>query len=388
MRSAYVENWIHNLGVIKDAKSFLKADWISKDQYEKIGETYASPLYHPNFLIRILLFVATLLGISGVTGLFALFVAQGDEVFISIACMAYGIASFFVVDKLFIKDKKHYKSGVNEAIIYHSCGFTIGGFAGLTDFSTTPFLLFSLVVLTFAAIRYLDLICTITSFGFLGFTLFYHFYEWGGILQQIIPFAFIICFSIAYFLSRKYRRRTELNLWNDNLLIVEALSLAVVYLAGNYLVVRELSVNLMGLALEGNEDIPFAFIFYLLTIAIPILYLWFGVKNKDLVLLRVSLIVLAFSVFTFKYYYGFNRPEITLTIAGMALLGISLSLFNYLKVMRSGYTREKLLSEKWSSMNAEAFIISQTLGGNQVKVSEHFEGQGGEFGGGGSSGSF
>lgn len=388
MKSAYVEDWVYNLGVIKDAKSFLKADWILKEQYEKIAEGYTSPLDHPNFLIRILLFVATLLGISGITGLFTLFVAQGGEVFISIACVLYGIASFFVVDKLFIKDKKHYKSGVTEAIIYHSCGFTIGGFAGLTDFSTTPFLLFSVVVLTFAAVRYLDLICTLTAFGFVGYTLFYHLYEWGGILQQIIPFAFVICFSITYFLSKKYGKRTDLRLWSDNLLIVEALSLATVYVAGNYLVVRELSVNLMGLALEGNEDIPFAFIFYLLTVAIPVLYLWFGIKNKDLVLLRVSLIVLAFSVFTFKYYYGFNRPEITLTIAGLALLGISLSLFNYLKVIRSGYTREKLLSEKWSNMNAEAFIISQTLGGNQVKVSESFEAKGGEFGGGGSSGSF
>ena len=388
MKSAYVENWIHSLSLIKDAKSFLKAEWISKEQYETIAEAYANPLYHPNFLVRILLFVATLLGISGITGLFTLFVAQGGETFISIACMVYGIASFFVVDKLFINDKKHYKSGVNEAIIYHSCGFTIGGFAGLTDFSTTPFLLVGLIVLTFAAIRYLDLICTVTALGFLGYTLFYHLYELGGILQQVIPFAFLICFSIGYLLSKKYRRRTSLGLWNDNLLIVEALSLAMVYLAGNYLVVRELSVNLMGLALEGNEDIPFAFVFYLLTVAIPVLYLWFGIKNKDLVLLRVSLIVLAFSVFTFKYYYGFNRPEITLTIAGLVLLGISLALFNYLKVIRSGYTREKLLSEKWSSMNAEAFIISQTLGGNQVKVSEGFEGKGGEFGGGGSSGSF
>jgi uncharacterized membrane protein YgcG len=97
--------------------------------------------------------------------------------------------------------------------------------------------------------------------------------------------------------------------------------------------------------------------------------------------------VVAFSVFTFKYYYGFNHPEITLTIAGIILLGISLALLNYLKTMKAGYTRENLLSEKWSSMNAEAFIISQTMGGNQIK-SGSYEGGGGSFGGGGASGNF
>ena len=104
-------------------------------------------------------------------------------------------------------------------------------------------------------------------------------------------------------------------------------------------------------------------------------------------LIRTSLIVLAFSVFTFKYYYGFNHPEITLTVAGIFLLGTSLALLNYLKRMKAGYTRENLLSEKWANMNAEAFIISQTMGGNQIKQ-ESFQGEGGSFGGGGASGNF
>ena len=56
--------------------------------------------------------------------------------------------------------------------------------------------------------------------------------------------------------------------------------------------------------------------------------------------------------------------------------------------MRNGFTRENILTEKWSSVNAEAFIISQTMGGNQVNVDESFGGKGGSFGGGGSSGDF
>jgi uncharacterized membrane protein YgcG len=169
---------------------------------------------------------------------------------------------------------------------------------------------------------------------------------------------------------------------------VEALSLLLIYAAGNYLVVRELSIELMDLFLEEGNDIPFAYIFYALTVLIPIGYLYFGIKHKDIVLLRVSLLVLAFSVFTFKYYYGFGHPEITLTVAGIVLLVITILLLNYLKTIRYGFTRENILGEKWANVNAEAFIISQTMGGNQVTTPEQFKGGGGGFGGGGATGSF
>ncbi|HEY5692111.1 MAG TPA: DUF2157 domain-containing protein [Cyclobacteriaceae bacterium] len=105
----------------------------------------------------------------------------------------------------------------------------------------------------------------------------------------------------------------------------------------------------------------------------------------DYIVLPGSL--LFFSAQGYLYYYGFNHPAITLTIAEIILLGISLALLNYLKTMKAGYTRENLLTDKWSSMNAEAFIISQTMGGNQIK-SGSSEGGGGNFGGGGTSGNF
>jgi uncharacterized membrane protein YgcG len=145
----------------------------------------------------------------------------------------------------------------------------------------------------------------------------------------------------------------------------------------------------MNLSLADGEDIPYAFIFYMLTVIIPVGYLFFGIRNKDIVLLRVSLIAVAFSVFTFKYYFSLGHPEITLTLAGAILLGVSLLLLNYLKVIRYGFTRENHLPEKWQSMNVEAIIVSQTLGGNQPSTDAVSEtGGGGEFGGGGASSDF
>lgn len=388
MRSAYNETGLYNLAVLKESKRWMKQQFIDKEQYQKISEGYTSPFYHPNFIIRILLFIATLFALCGVTGLFTILVMDIGERAISTGCIIYGMVSFFFLEKVFIGSNHHYKSGVTEALLYHACAFTIGGIAVLFEFNEHTWLFACLIILTFAAIRYLNLVCTIlATLSFAG-VLFYEFYNLGGVFQNIIPFIFIIVFIPLYFFVKKLKKKNELKFWSNNLLIVESISLLFIYASGNYLVVRELSVALMGLYLGEGDEIPFAFIFYALTVLVPVGYLYFGIKNKDMVLLRVSLIVLAFSVFTFKYYFSLGHPEITFTIAGVILLAISITLLNYLKKQRNGFTRENILAEKWGNLNAEAFIISQTMGGNQVTVKEQFKGGGGSFGGGGSSGGY
>jgi hypothetical protein len=388
MRPAYNEKWLYNLAVIKGSKRWMKQKLISQEQFQKIREEHKSGFYHPNFIIRVLLFMAALFALSGVTGLFTLFVIEIGEKAISIGCIFYGVASFLFMKKVFIESNHHYKSGVNEALLYHACGFTIGGVMGIFDFNEHVGLFACFIILSLAAIRYLDLVCTIlATLSFAGIV-FYEFYNFGGVFQQIIPFVFILAFTPLYFFVKNLKKKKELKFWTNNLLIVESLSLLFIYAAGNYLVVRELSIELMDLYLEEGNDIPFAFIFYALTVVIPAAYLYFGIIKKDIVLLRVSLIVLAFSVFTFKYYFSLGHPEITFTVAGLILLVISIALLSYLKIMRNGFTRENILAEKWANVNAEAFIISQTMGGNQVTASEEFKGGGGSFGGGGATGGY
>ena len=386
MNSAYNETSLYNLAVIKESKKWCTHGFIEKQQLEKIQEAYSVSLYHPNFIIRVLLFIANLFALSGVSGFFGLIVAGMDDDVIAIACSIYGLVSFFLLEKLFI-NKNHFKSGVTEAIVYHACGFTIGGLV-VTDFNTHVILWSCVVVFSFAAFRYLDLLCTAAATFSLGGILFFEFYNIGGVFQQIIPFVFISGFTPLYFLIRKLKKRNSLKLWSNNLLIAEAICLIFIYAAGNYMVVRELSISMMNLEIAEGSDIPFAFIFYALTILIPIAYLYVGIKYRNIVLLRVSLIVLAYSVFTFKYYFSLGHPEISLTLAGLFLIGITIALLRYLKIMRNGFTRENILSEKWGSMNVEAFIISQTMGGNQPTVEHPDMPGGGASGGGGASSRF
>jgi uncharacterized membrane protein YgcG len=388
MSPAYSIDFIYNLLVIKEAKRWAKHGFILQDQFAKISEAYKTPLYHPNMMIRLLLFVATLVALSGITGILALFFVAAGKAFIAWGCVFYGIGSFVVLEKMFIA-KHHFKSGVTEAVLYHACGFVIGGVAAISEFHSPQLIWFTcLLVFSFAAWRYLDLLTTIAAMASLAGILFYNCFEVGGIFKQILPFVFIVSFLLIYFIVKRMKSNRNLSAWGDNLLVVEVIALLLIYVSGNYLVVRELSVSLMGLSLAEGEDIPFALFFYLFTILVPILYLALGIRKKDRVMLRVSLILLAFAVFTFKYYFSLGHTEITLMVAGLILIGLAVWLMHFLAKQRNGFTGEDILSSKWASLNAEAFIISQTMGGNQTPKEIRSEGGGGSFGGGGSTEGF
>lgn len=388
MKNAYNPIWLHNLSLVKKAKGWKGDGLISSAQYEAIAAQHSSGFYHPNVFIRILLFIASLIALGGVTGILGLMFGSILEDAIAMLCLLYGLGSFFVLESVFIKSLHHYKSGVNEALLYHSIGFTIGGIAGLTEFDVPVVIFTCIIVFGFASYRYIDLISTGAAMFSLGYLIFYTLYEMDDAARQVIPLAFLIVFIPLYFVFKRMKRRANSDAWLDCLVLAEALSLMVVYAAGNYFVVRELSVNLMNLDLRPEEDIPLAFLFYGLTAIIPLLYLYFGIKNKDVVLLRVSLIAIAFSVFTFKYYFSLGYPEITLTFAGAILISIVLVLFRYLRTPRNGYTRDNIVKEKWADANPEAFVISQTLGGNAVVTDDGFKGGGGGFSGGGATGEF
>jgi uncharacterized membrane protein YgcG len=104
--------------------------------------------------------------------------------------------------------------------------------------------------------------------------------------------------------------------------------------------------------------------------------------------LRVTILALTFAVFTFKHYFLPENNEIFLTVSGALLLVISIALFRYLKEPINGFTRNQLIMDKLANLNAEAFIISQTMGGNEVTAEPKPHGGGGTFGGGGASGEF
>jgi hypothetical protein len=387
MKSVYPEAWLKNLQLVKEAKQWLVSGLIAKEQFDAIAEQHPSKFYHPNFIIRILLLLATVIVLGALTGLLILVVMDADEGVLSVLSILYGLISLLVLDRVFIASKNHFKSGITEAILYHAVLFIMMGFIYFFDDNPAPYAVVLCVVLACTAYRYLDLISTAGSLAALGWLIIYALFQAGGMIQQVIPLAFILFFTPLYFGFRRLKKNPQNEAWENCLITAEAVCLVFVYAAGNYLVVRELSVGLMELELQDGQDIPLAFVFYGLTVIIPVLYLYVGIRHKELVLIRVSLAVLAFSVFTFKYYFSLGHHEITLTAGGIVLLLVSILLLRWLKTPQYGYTRENILNEKWANSNAQAFLVSQTLGGSSRPEQQSHYG-GGESGGGGAASTF
>ena len=375
--------------ILSEAKVLYKSKMINGTQYDKIREEIKSELYSPTIFIRILLFILSYIGMTTVIapiGLMFSAIAEiikiGDIGFRVLAVML-GVSLIWFTEKVLILGKNHYKSGVTEAGIYSGTLFIMFGVLGFGENIEIGYLILGFLFSAIIAVRYLDLLALIVSMTCFSNLLYKIIHAIGGVTEAFMPFIFFSIFLSIFLACTTLEKRLKSFVFNDHLIIAKAISLLVVYASVNYFVVRELSINLMGLTIAKGQDIPLAIVFYALTALLPFIYIGYGIIKRSVLILRVGLLICALSVITFKYYFSLGKPVITLTVAGVILIAISLWLMNYLKVMRNGFTRENMINDKWLSEDMSAIIISQTLGGNKPIDNKNESFGGGRSGGAG-----
>jgi len=365
-------------------KTWYKGGLVNEVQLPIIQEAYATKLFSPKIIMRIFLFIATYIGLTSVLGPVVLLIGDAGETAIRLMIVLTGGAMLAFTELILIREKKHFKSGVTEAGYYIGLSFLYFGILGFDINEPLIYFSVALVVLIGVSIRYLDLLSLVAAIGCFIACLFLALES----IMALLPFIIMVVFTALFLASQAIQKKADRLIWEDHFIIFDTISLLLIYLGGNYFVVREMSVEMMHLDLSSGEDIPFAFLFYGFTVLIPVCYLVWGILKKSILFIRVSLLTLVLAVITIKYYYSLGHPEVTITIAGLILLAISLLLIKYLKVSRKGYIRDQIFQSKWDNADLTAFIASQTLGGHQVNEQNHDIGQGGEFGGGGASGSY
>lgn len=387
---AYKIPELEKRNVLSEAQNLFKSNVLNEEQWGKIQVEFATNLYTPSFTMRVLLFIVSLIGMSTIMGPVGLIVGDIGDTGYRFLSFLLGISLLLFTEKKLIKDKSHYKSGVTEAGIYAGLSFIAFALLGSQSHSLLVYPCVGFLLAAFAAIRYLNLTALVLTIGFFGWMLFQLLSDIGGVAQALMPFIFMSAFGLIYWGSKKVRVKLSAEFLNDQFIILQTISLVLFYLAGNYFVVRELSIKMLGLTLSERQDIPFAFVFYGLTALVPIGTIYWGIKHKSTLLIRVALLTIALSIITFKYYFSLGMPVLTVTVAGAILIIVALISFNYLKQVRNGYTREKLLNNKWSSPDIMAIVASQTLGGNTNNgtTSEELQFGGGKFGGAGAGGNW
>ncbi len=398
---AYNKTYIENSLLVKKAKQWYARNLIAAEQMNDIEKQYKSEFYSPAFFIKMGLFIFTLFIVGSATGFYSLiflnfFTNVNNSGFQIFTCIFFAIGCIASLE-VFIKEKKIFRSGIDEALLYSALGFLftalvqIFGDSFYGDNLGLFYTIIALPILAAAVIRYADTLIALALAICFYAAFFLLLLKLGEIAKMIMPFALMLLSAAIYFKAQQYKQKAQLLYWKQCIIAIECLALLVFYISCNYYVIRQSSVEFFNLNLQEGEDIPLAIVFYILTAIVPILYVYYGLKRKDKVLLWIGLALIAAAALTFKYYFSLGHPEVSLTLAGIIMILIAYISIKYLKTPQKGITFEKEIDEdNFFKTNVEALIIAQSFSqqAESSPTESTTEFGGGEFGGAGSGGKF
>lgn len=379
---------LDNLALIKEANSLLKAGFISKEQNDIIKKELPVFKSQNNILVRLGFFVLGSLLYLSICGTVSLLGIDNADFFWEICFYIFAIIGF--AGSEFFAREKYYKYGLDDAFMLG----TILNISIAIGISTDGY---ELVIATFVALisfiiykRYLySLGMLIFCCSFLA-VLFYGLFEFGNIGKTILPFVIMLVSAVFYFFTKKIGQKNSKVYYYKGILIANSFCLISFYLSGNYFVVRELSGMFLGNEILPGQDVPFAFLFYGFTFIIPIVYLVWALRTHDRIMLWISFLAIAFSIFSIRFYYSVLPTEVALTLGGFVLFMIAYFSIQKLKNKESGLTfKPDRINTSNTILNAEALIVASTFGAKpEVKTDSPMDFGGGGFSGGGSGGSF
>ncbi|WP_375435378.1 hypothetical protein [uncultured Hymenobacter sp.] len=401
---AYNPLWAYREAIRAAATRWQKRGLLSAAQLTFVLAAYPLDYYRPNIFLRITLFVFTLIGLSAGSGFVGLFVhdafdSYGSDEALVIATGVLSVLAGLLLLEFAIKDSRLYHSGIDNALLYYTLGWTIclvvytvyelapEGYRH-ADSLTSPYvvttLLLVLPVLLAATVRYADRL--VAAAAHLTYLLLL-----ASVLLQfpigrlVLPFVVMLASAAAYVLIKQFTQRPDYLYYKPCLQVLKVLSLATFYLGGNYLVVREGNALLSDAVV--STQIPFAWLFYFFTAGIPIVYVVVGLRRHDRIWLLVGLVLMAFSVYTLRHYRSVLPPEIAATLVGAMLIAAMLWVTHYLRAPRHGLTTAAEEDEDERKFNLESLVVAQTANVPQP-AEAGFEFGGGSSGGGGAEGSY
>ncbi len=388
---AYNPLWSENDFIQKTAQKWLKQGFLSKDQSLQVEKNYPHDYYDPNIFLKIGLFIFTILVASVSISFMSVFFITIYEANLNAAfvvqSLLIGGVFVFLLENL-IKGRKLYHSGVDNALIYMALGAFCTTIYFLFEKLNPPtwlFLILFLPLFVITTIRYAEsVVCTLTYFLILAIFVTIALESFWG--KTLLPFIVMIVSAGIYFTVKKLSTRKDYLYYETCLTILKTLSLVTFYLGGNYLIVREGNALINNLSLSVSPQVAFAPMFYFFTAIIPLAYIFFGLKNRDRLMLILGLITLGFSIFTYKFYFSILPIEIALTLGGILLIAFAGGLIHYLKTAKKGFTYQP--DDEFEGFNLEAMLMSQLVQSKIPQQGDTFRFGGGDSGGGGAGGNY
>jgi len=386
--TAYNKKNLYNKYAQEQSSFAFRSQCIDESTYKKILETHVDNLYTPNFFIRIGLALLTLVAIASLFLLIALFThVSGEDGFIGL-CVFFAIMCYGSLE-LMVHVKNYYNAGIDNLlmaliVLFFIISLSISEFPNQYEVISFTIMIVSL----FLAIRFTDAFMSILAYVNCIGVIFLIYTKFGTFTKATAPFVIMIVSLLFYFLMKKIYDNKKMLFYKFSIHSVMILTLISLYAAGNYFVVRELSEQMFGLELKPGGDIAFGWLFWLFTATTPVAYIFYGIRKKDLMLLRTGVILIVTSAATVKYYYEILPIEDVMIICGMLAITISYALVRYLSTPKYGFTFENTDGANKILVNAETIIITQVFGNKSKPVKDHLQFGGGTSEGGGASGDF
>ncbi|MDQ3051926.1 MAG: hypothetical protein M3Q95_13660 [Bacteroidota bacterium] len=383
-RSEIAKNYILDL-----AGKIYPANLISPEQYKRIQDEFIPVLYTPSVFVRFGLFIFCSILINAALGLITSILVSfmdNEKTIGVLMILAFGI--FIWALEFFIHQKQHYRSGIDDCLLYYAVGFLAAGLILLTNlFEPLQIALIALPVFALASWRYSDSFLAALAFICLYVCVFLFFKDFAfGRLWMPFIFMSISILLLSYF--NAMLKKDSLFYMDHVLKVLKAGSLVMLYTSLNYFIVREGNLMLNGMnGTDLTADIPLSGIFLFATCLIPLIYLVWGLHSNDRLILWTGLVILLLTLLTIKYRFYTIEYKNLMTITGLVLLTGSWLGIRYLKRHKQRYTFDKEdYNEGEGLMQAEAFVISQTMGDQAQNVPDATRFGGGAFGGGGAGG--
>jgi hypothetical protein len=385
---AYNKDQLYNLHIHEQLDEAYNEHYISREERENCKKKYAVIFYMPNIFIRSGLFLLTLVISLFSFGLIILLFINGNDESIITVLVLFGLLAYSILEFVVIK-KNHFKSGVDDALLWISLICLVSAFLISDNDSSLTVSIVVFILSCYLSMRFADRVMSgIACLSFLA-VCFFGYNKLGDFAETTASFLLMIIAALTYIQASSRELLTRYKYHRDCFIVAQVTALICFYLAGNYYIVRETGNAMFHLNLQEGQAIPFAWFFWIWTVFIPLFYLVRGIQKRNLILLRVGLLLIAGLIFTVRYYHHFIDIEIAMITGGILMTTCAYILIKYLSKPKHGFiSKETITSKNIGLSQVESLLIAQTFGQSHPGTSDDTEFGGGSGGGGGAGGEF
>ncbi len=383
---AYNKIWLDNLAAGDEVEDAFYVNAISKEEKQQAERVFSVGFYSPNYFIRAGLFILTIITGCFSLGLLSLLFLSTIERSFGGLLIFFGLLSYAALE-FFVRTKHHYRSGVDDALLWITGICLFSGINIIADISTAANAVIIFMLATYFSLRFADMFMSAVSGIALLAVVFLNYIPFGSIAEATAPFLLMLVTATIYFFIKRIKHGNTARHYRQCCIILEIVMLICFYAVSNYYVVQETANSMFGAALNNTGNMPYGWLFWIFTICTPLIYIIWGIQKKDSMLIRVGLLLVAAIVFTIRYYYAVMAVEAVMLLGGIVLIVISYALTKYLVQPKNGFTSAEVNNRRLKDkMNIEGLVIAESFGVGQAESNPQFGG--GSFGGGGATGDF